>query len=76
MFQISLRHSSEREALIGDLAGPCQSHMYPSEDAKRMLAHATSNNKNLYPLSEPTRIRILIHTVTTAERSHSAIVIS
>ena len=35
----------KKEALIGDLAGRCQSHMYPSEDAKRTLAHATSNNK-------------------------------
>ena len=37
-----------KKALIGDLAGPCQSHMYPSEDAKRTLAHATSNNKKPY----------------------------
>ena len=63
-----------KKALIGDLAGPCQSHMYPSEDAKRTLAHATSNNKNPYPVSEPTRIRTRIHSVTTAERSNSAIV--
>ena len=64
----------KKEALIGDLAGPCRSHMYPSEDAKRTLAHATSNNQNPYSSSKPTRIRTLIRTVTTAERSHSAIV--
>ena len=34
MFYTSLRHRSEREALIGDLAGQWQSHMYPLEDAK------------------------------------------
>ena len=34
---------SEKEALAGDLAGQLQSHVYPSEDAKRPLAHATSN---------------------------------
>ena len=58
---------------VFDLAGPCQSHMYPLEDAKRTLAHATSNNKNPYSTSKPTRIRTLIHTVRTAERSHLAI---
>ena len=46
MFYISLRHRSEREAVRGDLAGKWQSHMYPSEDAKRPLAHATRNGKN------------------------------
>ena len=47
----------KKKALIGDLAGPCQSHMYPSEDEERTLAHATSNNKNSYSTSEPTRIQ-------------------
>ena len=64
----------KKTALIGDLAGPCQSHMYPLEDAKRTLAHATSNNKKPYSTSEPTRIRTVIHSVTTAEHSNSAIV--
>ena len=27
----------KKKALIGDLAGPCQSHMYRSEDAKTAL---------------------------------------
>ena len=60
----------KKKALIGDLAGRCQSHMYPSEDAKRTLAHTTSNNKNPYSTSEPTSIRTLIHTITTAKASH------
>ena len=65
MFQISLKHRSEREALKGDLAGQCQSHIYPSEDAKRPLrvANATPNNKNSNQTSEPNRVRTLIHTV-------------
>ena len=63
-----------KKALIGDLGGPCRLHMYLSEDAKRTLAHATSNNKNSYSISEPRRIRTVIHSVTTAERSNSAIV--
>ena len=74
MFSTSLRHRSEREALIGDLAGQWQSHMYPSEDAKRPLAHGTSNNKISNQTSETNRLRSLIHTATTAECSHSAIV--
>ena len=38
-------HRSEREALTGGLAGQWQSHMYLSEDAKRLLAHATRSYK-------------------------------
>ena len=65
---------SERESLTGDLAGQWQSHMYFAEDAKRSLAHATRNNKNSNQMSEINRIRTLVFAVTTAERSHSAIV--
>ena len=61
----------KKKTLIGDLAGPCQSHMYASEDAKRTLAHATSNHKDSD--RELTRIRTVIHSVTTAEHSNSAI---
>ena len=67
-------HGSERESLTGDLAGQWQSHMYFAEDAKRSLAHATRNNKNSNQMSETSRIRTLVYAVTTAERSHSAIV--
>ena len=48
--------------------------MYPSEDAKRPLAHVTSNIKNSKQMSETSRVRTRILSVTTAERSHSAIV--
>ena len=65
-------HRSERKALIGDLAGQW-SHMYPSEDAKRSLARATCNNNNSNQLSQINRVRTLVYAVTTAERSHSAI---
>ena len=74
MFYISLRHSSEREALVGDLDGQWQSHMYPSEDAKRSLAHATQNCKNSIVAFETVRIRTLNHAVTIDVRSNLAIV--
>ena len=74
MFSISLRHSSERNALIGDLSVALDSHMYPSEDAKRLLAHATRNNKNSTHMIETSRVRTRTLMVTTAEHSNSAIV--
>ena len=68
---ISLRHSSEREALVGYLAGQWKSHMYPSEDsAKRPLAHAIAIIKIQTKRAKLTGF----HTVTTAKCSHSAIV--
>ena len=67
-------HRSVRETLTGGLAGQWQSHMYLSEDAKRPLAHATRNYKNSKQIGETSRIRTLNHTITMAERSHSAIV--
>ena len=70
----NLMHKSEREALIGDLAGQWQLHMYLSEDPKRSLAHATLKCKISTPICETGRVRTLNHTVTIAERSHSATV--
>ena len=48
--------------------------MYSLEDGKRPLAHATQNCKNSNQNGETNRIRTLIHTVTTPERSQLAIV--
>ena len=50
-----------------------QQHMYPLEDAKRQLAHATRNYKKSNQRIEINRIRTLIDSFMTAERSHSAI---
>ena len=66
----------KKEALIGDLArlaGRRQSHMYPSEDSKRTLAHATSNNKNPCSTRKPTRIRTLIYSDSTQSLRHSSL---
>ena len=48
--------------------------MYPSEDAKRPLAHATRNCKNSNQSCETGKIRTLNHAITIEVRSHSAIV--
>ena len=53
-------HRSEREALTGYLAGQWQSHMYPLEDAKRPLTHATMSCKNSNQTSETRWVRTLI----------------
>ena len=53
-------HRSEREALTGYLAGQWQSHMYPLEDAKRPLTHATMSCKNSNQTSESRWVRTLI----------------
>ena len=74
--KIERKVENERKALIGYLAGQCQSHMYPLEGAKRPLAHATRKNKNSNQMTETNRNRTLILTVTTAERSDSANVYS
>ena len=71
-----LMHRSEREALKSDLECQWQSHMHPSEGAKKPLAHATRYCKNSNQSSESPRIRTLTHTVTFAGRSRSAIVTS
>ena len=70
------KHRSEREASVSDLAGPWQLHMYPSEDSKRQLAHATQSCKNSNQTIETCRVRTLVHWVMTAERSHTAVVLS